>query len=799
MNSQDNGAIISEDNKLTLNADRKFIFWIAGYSRAAAVSNLTAKRLVELCHDTSSQVVAYTFATPRGGWRETLKYGQEEYYCIHNVVDLADIVPKVAPQPLKFMRYGVDHYIPGSGYNKVTSDGNNLYDNYSYYWGATSDYASALEKMKIQLKAVNPGADSSLLERVANVNTSGISFVNVIKTSIVKAANYALYGLNKINFFISKAERERREAALNKKLEQSVLKAVKVSGQSVAISSFLDNFINNLCDWTGLTRDRYVAKGYDGGYGFNMGLNGLKITDRTLEDSLRDVMYALHAGSSKNFENFCSKLRNKFSFDNLTGFDICEALVSMFGKGVTDNIGYYNATLMRLIQDSGAFSELRHLNNAEISKLRDNDLLVLINLATAFLLKDYDAHLYDTRGLSHVMTLIEYIAKIGDNHSPNVAMAWLRADDSLYESETTQVAAVSVAEFSDLDYLNVAEVKISAEGDQVLLDVGEVDDLVSDYVKDINVKTLLSQRTSVDVLYESGAIEKLPVTWKESDYESYYYNSDSLIDDEEVWISYNEAAGEKAGDEYAPRFFVFTGTVNLPANVSNPDNVSTDVILEVFVDGAPQVEEPYAYPPEGVYYGSQKIYLFCEDPDAEIYYQLTLKGVGEEPVKYTGPITLELEDGETEEQDFILAAYSKSNNPDKADSDFDIAHYTIRPVDPDNQVAADGTFNYTLVKTFTLSKDTEVCWRVNSADIKLTGNTVTASAVLPAAEDSDPLEPADVILFGFDSESADTVPAKEATLTVVSMATITPAGDYSIPVQISSNPVLSTAFYDSKN
>ena len=50
-----------------------------------------------------------------------------------------------------------------------------------------------------------------------------------------------------------------------------------------------------------------------------MGLNGLKITDRALEDSLRDVMYALHAGDTKNFENFCSKLRNKFSFDNLTG------------------------------------------------------------------------------------------------------------------------------------------------------------------------------------------------------------------------------------------------------------------------------------------------------------------------------------------------------------------------------------------------------------------------------------------------------------------------------------------------
>ena len=110
-------------------------------------------------------------------------------------------------------------------------------------------------------------------------------------------------------------------------------------------------------------------------------------------------------------------------------------------------------------------------------------------------------------------------------------MAWLRADDSLYENETTQVTNVSVSGASDLDYLDIAEVKISVEGDQVLFDVGETDDLVSDYVQD--VKPLLSQRTSVDVLYESGAIEKLPVTWNTLDYESYYYNSDHLIDKSE--------------------------------------------------------------------------------------------------------------------------------------------------------------------------------------------------------------------------------------------------------------------------
>ena len=54
--TQDTDAFNSDG---TLKADKKFIFWIAGYSRAAAVSNLTAKRLVDLCHGTDSKVFAY--------------------------------------------------------------------------------------------------------------------------------------------------------------------------------------------------------------------------------------------------------------------------------------------------------------------------------------------------------------------------------------------------------------------------------------------------------------------------------------------------------------------------------------------------------------------------------------------------------------------------------------------------------------------------------------------------------------------------------------------------------------------
>ena len=58
---------------------------IAGYSRAAAVSNLTAKRLVDLCQGKQSKVFAYTFATPKGGVTSTLKSGVN-YNCIYKIL-----------------------------------------------------------------------------------------------------------------------------------------------------------------------------------------------------------------------------------------------------------------------------------------------------------------------------------------------------------------------------------------------------------------------------------------------------------------------------------------------------------------------------------------------------------------------------------------------------------------------------------------------------------------------------------------------------------------------------------------
>ena len=110
----------------------KVKFWVSGFSRAGATSNITAKRLIEkYCVDTGTdetvatgnQVFGYPIEAPKGGTDKAEKLADKTaYYCIHNVVNTGDIVPYVGPQEMGFKRYGVDHYIPGTHIGRVTKE-----------------------------------------------------------------------------------------------------------------------------------------------------------------------------------------------------------------------------------------------------------------------------------------------------------------------------------------------------------------------------------------------------------------------------------------------------------------------------------------------------------------------------------------------------------------------------------------------------------------------------------------------------------------------------------------------------
>ena len=88
-------------------SDRKIKIWISGFSRAAAVANITAADLTDLGIVPVSDLFAYTFATPRAAKNITGTYPN-----IFNIIGKMDLVPKVAPAEWGYGRYGTDFYTP---------------------------------------------------------------------------------------------------------------------------------------------------------------------------------------------------------------------------------------------------------------------------------------------------------------------------------------------------------------------------------------------------------------------------------------------------------------------------------------------------------------------------------------------------------------------------------------------------------------------------------------------------------------------------------------------------------------
>ena len=83
--------------------------WISGYSRAAAVSNLTAADMTD--SGLFTQVFAYTFATPN----VTREKG--DYSNIFNIIGKTDPVPCVPLRDWGYQHYGIDLYTPAQEYD----------------------------------------------------------------------------------------------------------------------------------------------------------------------------------------------------------------------------------------------------------------------------------------------------------------------------------------------------------------------------------------------------------------------------------------------------------------------------------------------------------------------------------------------------------------------------------------------------------------------------------------------------------------------------------------------------------
>ena len=101
-------------------------YWVVGFSRSAAVANLTAGYLTDDAdkyHTAQKDIYGYTFESPQAAHKseDLLKYKN-----IHNIINALDAVPKVSPSGFDHRRLGIDYVMPYYG-NTTTSDNTKYY------------------------------------------------------------------------------------------------------------------------------------------------------------------------------------------------------------------------------------------------------------------------------------------------------------------------------------------------------------------------------------------------------------------------------------------------------------------------------------------------------------------------------------------------------------------------------------------------------------------------------------------------------------------------------------------------
>ena len=105
-------------------------YWVSGFSRAAAVANLTAAYITDRAEEFSTaqkDIYGYTYECPQAAPTAT---DALQYKNIHNIVNAMDVVPMVSPSVFEHQRLGVDYVMPY--YKNTTSSENTLYYNRMY-------------------------------------------------------------------------------------------------------------------------------------------------------------------------------------------------------------------------------------------------------------------------------------------------------------------------------------------------------------------------------------------------------------------------------------------------------------------------------------------------------------------------------------------------------------------------------------------------------------------------------------------------------------------------------------------
>ncbi len=388
------------DLRDALNAGR-IKFWVMGFSRAGATANIASKRLVEeYCRGNySNQLFAYCIEAPQGGTDKAEALSNpRDYYCIHNVINYADIVPLVGPTEMGFKRYGVDHYVPGTETGevyKITESASRA--------GSYSGITTVTRREDNDPIETKTGAYETLREKM-------LPQLRSMDSDIVFDDYFHLTEMN----FISDPMFE--EAGDYSETEEWFIRSFLSVFQSSSLTS----------------RDTWAVE--------NVEINGT--TYNTMQQALREtcaLVFGLDETRMQQFINKASRMASTISYVPLKSYEygMIEIWDDMIGDWHTLSGAKkqsYISFLWDRLEATGAF---KYLDEDDVRKLRNNFPTLLERILNY---TDWDyAHTHvscsDYSNMIWTGTFVANAGKILMNHYPEVDIAWQRAADSFYNGE----------------------------------------------------------------------------------------------------------------------------------------------------------------------------------------------------------------------------------------------------------------------------------------------------------------------------------------------------------------------------
>lgn len=363
----------------------KIKFWVTGYSRAGATSNLVAKRLIDAYADDKNEVYAYCMEAPQGAYSsdKTNVNPNGKYDSIHNCINFNDPVPKVAPIGMNFVRYGVDHvFNPGDSKDNVS-------------------------KVKKQLAMIS----------------SETAFDDYYHLATLKLV------LPKVSYVFCVDSDMLQKTGGSKN-------APKNAGE------YTDGLLANLQDWAINNREDFVSAP-------KVDLRtDTSLEQVSFEKSLQLVMPIMFAKSSEELDKLteiASQRTNDLDttgiYKNILGENWDRKDPGTKKKWIWEKL--WNV----LVEPSDGEGMASVLTKQELINLK-TAWPTLIDRLLAFADKDYQfkdwaSGTASNKGLNVIATLMYNSSALLQTHYPEINYAWLRTEDSNYNNETSEIKVTS--------------------------------------------------------------------------------------------------------------------------------------------------------------------------------------------------------------------------------------------------------------------------------------------------------------------------------------------------------------------